>query len=88
MSEPEQDDPHAMRSDMSDVANSSFDDIVQSVQVPRDGGDKADATHHGGPDPDSPSRTGAGSVPDTPGQVGDASDESGESATPDGAEGA
>lgn len=41
-----------------------------SVQVPRDGGDDADATRDGGPDPDSPSRTGSGSVPD-PGRTGD-----------------
>ena len=32
-------------------------------QVPRDGGDNADATQDGGPDPDSPSRVGAGSDP-------------------------
>ncbi len=70
-------DPHAMRDDMSDNASSGSwaDNIVPSVQVPRDGGDKADATRQGGPDPDSPSRTGSGSVPETPGRVGDASGE-------------
>jgi len=71
-----QDDAQTMRSDMSDVASgASFADIVRSVEVPRDGGDKADATSGGGPDPDSPSRTGSGSVPETPGRVGDASGE-------------
>jgi hypothetical protein len=50
--------------DMSDEALGSFDAAPDpSVQVPRDGGDNADATRDGGPDPDSPSRTGAGSVP-------------------------
>ena len=77
MSEPETDQPQdaaqAMRSDMSDVASSaSFAEIVPSVRVPRDGGDKADATSCGGPDPDIDSRTGSGSVPETPGRVGDA----------------
>ena len=68
-----QDDAQAMRGDMSDKASSaSFADIVRSVEVPRDGGDKADATSGGGPDPDAPSRTGSGSVPETPGRVGDA----------------
>jgi hypothetical protein len=47
-------------------------DVEPSVQVPRDGGDEADATTDGGPDPDDPSRTGSGSVPETPGRVGDA----------------
>ena len=80
MSEPEtdepQDDAQAMRDDMSDKAfAASTHEIVRSVQVPRDGGDNADATRNGGPDPDSASRTGAGSVPDTPGRVGDATDE-------------
>ena len=79
MSEPEtdepQDDAHAMRSDMSDKAfAASSHEIVRSVQVPRDGGDNADATRNGGPDPDSASRTGSGSVPETPGRVGDATD--------------
>jgi len=68
-----QDDAQAMRSDMSDKASgASFAEIVRSVQVPREGGDKADATSGGGPDPDTPSRTGSGSVPETPGRVGDA----------------
>ncbi|MEA2190049.1 MAG: hypothetical protein QOI73_170 [Solirubrobacteraceae bacterium] len=56
MSEPETDKPQdaaqTMRSDMSDTAaGASFADIVRSVQVPRDGGDKADATGGGVPDP-------------------------------------
>ena len=76
MPEPETDEPQdaaqAMRSDMSDKAFSAGADIVRSVQVPRDGGDNADATRAGGPDPDSASRTGSGSVPDTPGRVGNA----------------
>ncbi len=64
MSEPEtdepQDDAHAMRSDMSDKAfSASSGEIVRSVQVPRDGGDNADATRGGGPDPDSASNTGS-----------------------------
>ena len=58
MSEPEtdkpQDDAQAMRSDMSDRAfGVSASEIVRSVQVPRDGGDNADATRSDGPDPDS-----------------------------------
>jgi hypothetical protein len=61
---------------MSDKAfGGSSAEIVRSVEVPRDGGDNADATRDGGPDPDSPSRTGSGSVPETPGRVGDASGE-------------
>ncbi len=78
MNEPETevDDGQAMRSDMSDKAfSASSAEIVRSVQVPRDGGDNADATRNGGPDPDSASRTGSGSVPETPGRVGDATDE-------------
>jgi len=80
MSEPEtdkpQDDAHAMRSDMSDRAfGAGASEIVRSVQVPRDGGDNADATSGGGPDPDSASRTGSGSDPDTPGRVGDSKDQ-------------
>jgi hypothetical protein len=79
MSEPEidetQDDAQAMRSDMSDRAfNASSGEIVRSVQVPRDGGDNADATRNGGPDPDAAGRTGSGSVAETPGRVGDATD--------------
>jgi hypothetical protein len=80
VSEPEtdepQDDAQAMRADMSDKAfSASSAEIVRSVQVPRDGGDNADATRGGGPDPDIPSRTGSGSVPETPGRVGDATDQ-------------
>jgi hypothetical protein len=79
VSEPEtdepQDDAQAMRADMSDKAfSASSAEIVRSVQVPRDGGDNADATRNGGPDPDSASRTGSGSVAETPGRVGDATD--------------
>jgi len=74
MPEPEADDAQTMRSDMSDTAaGASFADIVPSLKVPRDGGDNADATQNGGPDPDADSRTGSGSVPETPGRVGDAS---------------
>jgi len=68
-----QDDAQAMRSDMSDKAFADSGEVVRSVQVPRDGGDKADATSAGGPDPDVDSRTGSGSAPDTEGRVGDAS---------------
>ena len=77
MPEPEtdqpQDDAQAMRSDMSDRAFADSGEVVRSVQVPRDGGDNADATSGGGPNPDAASRTEAGAVPDTPGRVGDAS---------------
>ena len=78
MNEPETevDAAQEMRSDMSDKAfSASSAEIVRSVQVPRDGGDNADATRNGGPDPDSASRTGSGSVPETPGRVGDATDQ-------------
>jgi hypothetical protein len=79
MSESQTDEPqdaaHAMRDDMSDRAFADSGEIVRSVQVPRDGGDNADATRGGGPDPDADSRTGAGAVPDTPGRVGDATGE-------------
>ena len=58
MSEPEtdepQDDAQAMRSDMSDRAFAASGEIVRSVQVPRDGGDNADATSGGGLDPTRP----------------------------------
>ncbi len=49
--------------EMKDAALGQFGEPDPSVRVPRDGGDNADATRDGGPDPDSPSRTGAGSVP-------------------------
>ena len=42
-------------------AGAGSGEIVRSVQIPRDGGDDADATSCGGPDPDSASRTGSGS---------------------------
>ncbi len=71
---------------MSSGALGGFPDQEPSVQVPRDGGDNADATQNGGPDPDSPSRVGAGSVPETPGRLGDADEAGGESANPSGAE--
>jgi hypothetical protein len=71
---------------MSGDALGGFPSEEPSVQVPRDGGDNADATQQGGPDPDSPSRTGSGSVPETPGRVGDADEAGGESANPSGAE--
>ncbi len=49
-----QDDAQAMRSDMSDKAFSvASGEIVRSVQVPRDGGDNADATSYGKPEDDS-----------------------------------
>jgi len=80
----EKDDPQEMSSD----ALGNMAAVEPSVQVPRDGGDNADATSDGGPDADSPSRVGAGSVADTPGRVGDAEDSEGEDATPSGADGA
>jgi hypothetical protein len=57
MSEPQtdepQDDAQAMRSDMSDKAfGAGASEIVRSVQVPREGGDNADATRVGAPDSD------------------------------------
>jgi hypothetical protein len=55
---------------MSEAALGGLATEVPSHQVPRDGGDNADATRDGGPDPDSPSRVGAGSVPDN-GRTGD-----------------
>jgi len=70
----EKDDPQEMSSD----ALGNMAAVEPSVQVPRDGG----------PDADSPSRVGAGSVADTPGRVGDAKDSEGEDATPSGADGA
>jgi hypothetical protein len=59
------DDDYAMNDD----ALGGFATEEASSQVPRDGGDNADATRDGGPDPDSPSRVGSGSVPD-PGRTG------------------
>jgi hypothetical protein len=63
MPEPETDQPqdaaHAMRSDMSDRAFADNGEIVRSVQVPRDGGDNADATRVAVPDPDAASGTGS-----------------------------
>ena len=66
MSQPDTDGPQhdaqAMRSDMSDRAFSvGSAEIVRSVQVPRDGGDNADATRGGRPDSDSASPTDSGS---------------------------
>ena len=60
-------DEQAMGSD----ALGGFPTEEPSIQVPRDGGDNADATRDGGPDPESASRTGSGSVPDNPGVVGE-----------------
>ncbi|MEY2515276.1 MAG: hypothetical protein QOJ89_2634 [bacterium] len=62
MSEPAdepQDEAQAMRSDMSDRAFADSGEVVRSVQVPRDGGDNADATATGAaaPDPDAESST-------------------------------
>jgi hypothetical protein len=85
------DEPTSDESDpqaMSDDSLGNFAAEESEHQVPRDGGDLADATRDGGPDPDSPSRTGAGSVMDTKGRVGDASTTEGEDANPSGAEGA
>lgn len=56
--------------EMGTEALGGFAEEEPSVQVPRDGGENADATRDGGPDPDSPSRTGSGSVPE-PGRTGD-----------------
>lgn len=56
-----QENAHAMRSDMSDkAASASFAEIVLSVQVPRDGGDNADATRASRPDPDAAGDTTSG----------------------------
>ena len=64
MFEPETDEPqpdaHAMRSDMSDRAFGVSDrEIVRSVQVPRDGGDNADATQGARPKPEPAGGSGA-----------------------------
>ena len=56
--------------EMGEDALGRFPSEPPTERVPRDGGDNADATRDGGPDPDSPSRVGAGSVPE-PGRVGD-----------------
>ena len=73
--------------EMSGEALGDFPSEAPEERVPRDGGDQADATRDGGPDADSPSRVGAGSVPDHPGEVGDAEDATnGESANPSGAD--
>lgn len=66
----EQTSGQADEQEMSDKALGGFATEEPSVQVPREGGDDADATRDGGPDPDSPSRTGSGSVPD-PGRTGE-----------------
>jgi hypothetical protein len=66
------DEPTSGKSDpqeMSDSALGGWASEEAEEQVPRDGGDNADATRYGGPDPDSRSRVGAGSVPDS-GRVG------------------
>jgi hypothetical protein len=85
------DEPTSAPSDEHEMKDESLGGWAEEEtehQVPRDGGDNADATRDGGPDPDSPSRTGAGSVVDTRGRVGDARTTEGEDANPSGAEGA
>jgi|GEM_PF-2912954 len=84
----EETSPPSDEQEMSADALGDFAAETNSEQVPRSGGDNADATRDGGPDADSPSRVGAGSVADTPGRVGDASDSEGNDANPSGAEGA
>jgi len=59
-------DAQAMSSD----ALGGFASEEPSVQVPRDGGDDADATRDGDADSESPARTGSGSEANTPGRVG------------------
>jgi hypothetical protein len=66
----EETSPASDEQEMKGEALGGFAAEEPSAQVPRDGGDDADATTDGGPDPESPSRTGAGSVPE-PGRVGD-----------------
>jgi hypothetical protein len=69
------DEPVSGKSDeqeMGEEALGDMADVEPSVQVPRDGGDQADATTDGGHDEDDPSRVGSGSTPNTPGRVGDA----------------
>jgi hypothetical protein len=85
------DEPTSDASDPQEMKDESLGGWAQEEsehQVPRDGGDDADATNMGGPDPDSPSRVGAASVADTPGRVGDAGTTEGDDANPSGAEGA
>jgi hypothetical protein len=67
----EEPSPASDEQEMKNEALGGFATNEPSEQVPRDGGDDADATSDGGPDPDSPSRVGSGSVPE-PGRVGDA----------------
>jgi len=55
---------------MSGDALGGFPSEEPSVQVPRDGGDDADATTQGDADAESPARTGSGSDANTPGRVG------------------
>ncbi len=72
------DEPTSDASDgqeLKDAALGGFATEESEHQVPRDGGDNADATRDGGPDADSPSRTGAGSVPQ-PGTVGNSESDS------------
>jgi hypothetical protein len=66
------DEPTSSPSDEQELKDESLGGFATeeaTEQVPRAGGDDADATTDGGPDPSSPSRTGAGSVPE-PGRVG------------------
>lgn len=60
------DEPTSPQSDEQELRDESLGGWAKEEmesQVPRDGGDEADATTDGGPDPDSPSRVGVGSVP-------------------------
>jgi hypothetical protein len=66
----EQTSPASDEQEMKGDVLGGFASEEPSAQVPREGGDDADATNDGGPDPESPSRTGSGSVPE-PGRVGD-----------------
>lgn len=55
----EQTSPPSDEQEMKDDTLGGFASEEPSAHVPRDGGDDADATTAGGPDPESPSRTGS-----------------------------
>ena len=66
------DEPVSPPSDEQELGGESLGGFAKeepTEQVPRDAGDDADATTDGGPDQSSPSRVGAGSVPEG-GRVG------------------
>jgi hypothetical protein len=84
------DEPTSPPSDEQELKDESLGGWAQEEsehQVPRDGGDNADATRDGGPDPTSQSRVGGGSSGNVPGRVGDAHTTEGEDAATGGTKG-